>query len=56
MNTRYEDTSILGISQVLMSRNTHIEWLFEALRVRKDRGRQYHLDEEGYGPNPKARG
>ena len=40
--TRCVDTNMLGISQVLVSRNTHIERLFEALRVRKDRGRQYH--------------
>ena len=47
---------MLGISQVLVSRNPHIERLLEALRVRRDRSRQYHQDEEGYGLNPKARG
>jgi len=34
--------NIQRIRQVLVSRNTHIERLLEALHVRKDRGRQYH--------------
>ena len=55
MTTRYEDTSILGIEQVSVSRNTHVERLCEALKGSWLEMIQGDIsDEEGDDPQSKV--